>query len=102
MAGRKQTHWMWFVFAQIAGLGPSAMAQTYAIESLEEALAYLAYPLLEPRLHSYEMHVSVDSLMSLCRSILAPSPSLVLNFAKDDAKKNQMACKPGSVLLAKG
>ena len=49
-AGRKQSHWMWFVFPQIAGLGHSAMAQTYAIESLEEARAYLAHPVLEPRL----------------------------------------------------
>ena len=49
-AGRKQSHWMWFVFPQITGLGHSAMAQTYAIESLEEARAYLAHPLLGARL----------------------------------------------------
>jgi uncharacterized protein (DUF1810 family) len=49
-AGRKQSHWMWFVFPQIAGLGHSAMAQTYAIESLGEARAYLAHPLLGARL----------------------------------------------------
>src|SRR5581483_8696214 len=49
-AGRKQSHWMWFVFPQIAGLGFSAMAQHYAIGSLDEARAYLAHPLLGPRL----------------------------------------------------
>jgi uncharacterized protein (DUF1810 family) len=49
-AGRKQSHWMWFVFPQIAGLGYSVMAQTYAIASLNEARAYLAHPLLGPRL----------------------------------------------------
>ena len=49
-AGRKQSHWMWFIFPQIAGLGHSAMAQMYAIASLEEARAYLAHPLLGPRL----------------------------------------------------
>jgi uncharacterized protein (DUF1810 family) len=49
-AGRKRTHWMWFVFPQIAGLGHSAMAQHYAISSREEARAYLAHPVLGARL----------------------------------------------------
>jgi len=48
--GRKRTHWMWFVFPQIAGLGHSAMAQRYAIASLAEARAYLQHPVLGPRL----------------------------------------------------
>jgi uncharacterized protein (DUF1810 family) len=48
--GRKQSHWMWFVFPQIAGLGQSAMSRTYAISSLQEARAYLEHPLLGPRL----------------------------------------------------
>jgi uncharacterized protein (DUF1810 family) len=48
--GRKQSHWMWFIFPQIAGLGHSAMAQRFAISSNEEALAYLAHPLLGSRL----------------------------------------------------
>jgi uncharacterized protein (DUF1810 family) len=48
--GRKQSHWMWFVFPQLAGLGRSAMAQRYAIGSNEEALAYLAHPVLGERL----------------------------------------------------
>jgi uncharacterized protein (DUF1810 family) len=48
--GRKASHWMWFVFPQIAGLGRSPMAQHYAIGSKEEARAYLDHPLLGQRL----------------------------------------------------
>jgi uncharacterized protein (DUF1810 family) len=48
--GRKRSHWMWFIFPQIAGLGHSAMAQRYAISSLDEAKAYLAHPVLGRRL----------------------------------------------------
>jgi len=49
-AGLKRTHWMWFVFPQIRGLGFSQMAQRYAITSLPEAEAYLGHPVLGPRL----------------------------------------------------
>ncbi|MDQ2989513.1 MAG: DUF1810 domain-containing protein [Pseudomonadota bacterium] len=49
-AGRKTSHWMWFIFPQIAGLGHSAMAQKFAIASADEAAAYLAHPLLGARL----------------------------------------------------
>lgn len=49
-AGAKRSHWMWFVFPQIAGLGQSAMARLYAIRDLEEARAYLAHPVLGARL----------------------------------------------------
>jgi uncharacterized protein (DUF1810 family) len=48
--GRKRSHWMWFVFPQLSGLGHSAMAQRYAIGSLGEATAYLEHPVLGPRL----------------------------------------------------
>ena len=51
-AGRKRTHWMWFVFPQIEGLGSSSMARHYAIGSLEEARAYLAHPVLGFRLRA--------------------------------------------------
>jgi uncharacterized protein (DUF1810 family) len=51
-AGRKQSHWMWFVFPQIHGLGSSEMAVRYAISSLEEARAYLGHPVLGARLRS--------------------------------------------------
>ena len=49
-AGHKRSHWMWFIFPQVAGLGHSAMAQKYAIASSDEAAAYLAHPVLGPRL----------------------------------------------------
>ena len=49
-AGRKRSHWMWFVFPQLRGLGRSPTAQHYALASLDEARAYLAHPLLGPRL----------------------------------------------------
>jgi uncharacterized protein (DUF1810 family) len=49
-AGRKRSHWMWFVFPQIAGLGQSPISRKYAISSLAEARAYLAHEILGPRL----------------------------------------------------
>ena len=49
-AGHKRTHWMWFIFPQLAGLGHSPTAQLYAISSLDEARAYLAHPVLGARL----------------------------------------------------
>jgi uncharacterized protein (DUF1810 family) len=49
-AGRKESHWMWFVFPQIAGLGSSPTSIHYAISSPDEASAYLAHPILGPRL----------------------------------------------------
>jgi uncharacterized protein (DUF1810 family) len=61
--GRKRGHWIWFVFPQIAGLGSSPMSQAYAIGSLEEARAYLAHPLLGPRLRE------------CCEALLAADPS---------------------------
>jgi uncharacterized protein (DUF1810 family) len=61
--GRKSSHWMWFIFPQIAGLGHSAMAQHYAIASLDEARAYLAHPILGVRLRD-----CVEALQDLDRS----------------------------------
>ena len=49
-SGEKRSHWMWFVFPQLSGLGSSPMAQRYAIASLDEAVAYLRHPVLGPRL----------------------------------------------------
>jgi uncharacterized protein (DUF1810 family) len=49
--GRKRSHWMWFVFPQLSGLGGSSMAVRYGIGSLQEARAYLRHELLGPRLH---------------------------------------------------
>ena len=68
-AGRKTSHWMWFVFPQIAGLGASAMAQRYAIASLDEARAYLRDPVLGPRLRDCTARVnavhgrSIDAIL---------------------------------------
>jgi uncharacterized protein (DUF1810 family) len=50
-AGRKRSHWIWFIFPQIAGLGSSPMAARYAIGTLDEARAYLRHNVLGPRLH---------------------------------------------------
>jgi uncharacterized protein (DUF1810 family) len=52
-AGTKRTHWMWFIFPQIAGLSHSAMAQYYAISNLDQAQRYLADPLLGERLRQH-------------------------------------------------
>ena len=53
-AGRKRTRWMWFVFPQLRGLGRSSNAEYYGISSLAEARAYLAHPVLGPRLDLLE------------------------------------------------
>jgi uncharacterized protein (DUF1810 family) len=74
--GRKTSHWMWFVFPQLAGLGHSAMARRYAIGSLAEARAYLDHPLLGPRLA--ELTALVDAL---------PDPDPVRVFGQVDAQK---------------
>ncbi len=57
VAGRKTSHWMWFIFPQIAGLGRSPTAQYYALASLDEARAFLAHPVLGPRLIESTMAV---------------------------------------------
>jgi len=60
-AGHKQSHWMWFIFPQVAGLGHSVMAQRYALADLDEARAYLAHPVLGPRLkHCTELVLAVE------------------------------------------
>jgi uncharacterized protein (DUF1810 family) len=59
-AGSKRSHWMWFVFPQISGLGQSATSRRYAIASLDEARAYLQHPVLGPRL--IECATAVDSV----------------------------------------
>jgi len=60
-SGRKQSHWMWYIFPQFAGLGFSSMSSRYAIQSLAEAKAFLAHPVLGPRLLACaEAVVSID------------------------------------------
>lgn len=67
-AGQKRSHWMWFVFPQIGGLGSSQMATHYAIGSLAEAKAYLDHPVLGPRLRQCTMlvnHVEEPSIRAI-------------------------------------
>jgi uncharacterized protein (DUF1810 family) len=64
-AGRKRTHWMWFIFPQLRGLGQSATARFYGIGSLDEARAYYAHPLLGPRLARSTHTVLESSARSL-------------------------------------
>lgn len=75
-AGRKRSHWMWFVFPQIAGLGHSTMAQHYAIRSLGEAEAYLAHPALGARLRE---------MVAALRDVLVPDAEAM--FGGIDAVK---------------
>ena len=75
--GRKVTHWIWYIFPQIAGLGRSPTAQHYAIKSLEEAKTYLADPVLGPRLE-----VCVKTLQALPPTLTAEAI-----FGETDAMK---------------
>jgi uncharacterized protein (DUF1810 family) len=75
-AGRKRTHWMWFIFPQIHGLGSSPTARHYAIQSLDEAVDYLAHPLLGERLRTCTALV-----------LAIPDPSLDLIFGYPDNLK---------------
>ena len=63
--GRKRSHWMWFVFPQMAGLGQSEMARRYAIGSSDEAAAYLAHPVLGPRLRECARLVALHPDMDI-------------------------------------
>lgn len=65
-AGRKHSHWMWFVFPQLRGLGHSAMAQRYGLSGLREAAAYLQHPVLGPRLIECTQLVNRAAADSIC------------------------------------
>jgi len=71
-AGRKRTHWMWFVFPQMRGLGTSPMAERYGIASLAEARAYLAHPVLGARLRACTEAVLAHAGRSLHDMLGAP------------------------------
>jgi uncharacterized protein (DUF1810 family) len=75
-AGQKRSHWMWFIFPQLVGLGQSSTARFYGISSIHEARAYLAHPLLGPRL-------------DLCTKMVltSESPSLHAIFGSPDDVK---------------
>jgi uncharacterized protein (DUF1810 family) len=73
-SGQKQSHWMWFIFPQLDGLGSSAMAKKYALRSLDEAGAFLSHPLLGPR------------LLECCRALLSvegKSASEIMGYPDD-------------------
>ena len=70
-AGRKQSHWMWFIFPQIAGLGQSPMSIRFAIASLDEAKAYLAHPVLGARLRECA-RLTLDVEDRTARDIFGP------------------------------
>jgi uncharacterized protein (DUF1810 family) len=57
-SGRKRSHWMWFIFPQVSGLGHSETSRTFGVSSLDEAAAYLAHPTLGPRLRECAMIVA--------------------------------------------
>ena len=75
-AGKKQTHWMWFVFPQLASLGQSDMAKLYGLNDLEEATEYYHHPVLGPRL---------DTVVGLL--LQGPESSALQIFGKTDAMK---------------
>jgi uncharacterized protein (DUF1810 family) len=90
--GKKRTHWMWFVFPQIAGLGQSEMARRYAIRSSDEAAAYLAHPVLGPRLRECVRLVSLHRDMEIKQIFDGPddlkfhsSMTLFNDIAPDEA-----------------
>ena len=91
-AGRKRTHWMWFVFPQLAGLGSSWMAQRYAIASAAEAEAYLRHPVLGSRLvECAEALLAIEGRSA--REILGPPDDLKL---KSSATLFAAVSPPGS------
>jgi uncharacterized protein (DUF1810 family) len=79
--GQKRSHWMWFIFPQLAGLGSSTTSRKYAIKSLDEARAYLAHPVLGPR------------LLDCCRAILSVqgrSASEIMGYPDDLKLRSSM------------
>jgi uncharacterized protein (DUF1810 family) len=98
--GHKRSHWMWYVFPQLAGLGRSAMSERYAIASLAEAEAYLRHPVLGPRLSecatavletdgrsAYEIFGSPDDLkLHSCATLFARASAPGSVFSKLLAK----------------
>jgi uncharacterized protein (DUF1810 family) len=77
--GRKKTHWMWFVFPQVAGLGRTATAQHYAIRDLDQARRYLADPTLGPRLRrAVKLMIDQKAKSSEARLLEAVRPRTLL------------------------
>src|SRR5258707_14270827 len=94
--GRKESHWMWFVFPQIAGLGFSAMAQRFAIKSRGEAVAYLAHDVLGPRLIECTRLVMAASERTIGDILGAPDDMKFRSSIPlfDAASKQEIFAKP--------
>ena len=93
-AGRKRSHWMWWIFPQIAGLGRSDIARLYAIVSADEASAYLAHPLLGPRLLACTQAVAVapgdaDDIMGSVDALKLRSSMTLFAAVADDPSPYQ-------------
>jgi uncharacterized protein (DUF1810 family) len=88
--GRKRSHWMWFIFPQLRGLGGSRLATTFGIDGLEEARAYLAHPVLGPRLRDCTTLVnriegrSIEAIFSLVDGVKFRSSMTLFARAADD------------------
>jgi uncharacterized protein (DUF1810 family) len=95
-AGKKQGHWMWFIFPQLSGLGRSATAQFYGIGSLDEARAYLAHPLLGPRLRQCAEALLPWAARRSAEQILGPIDALKLRSCLTLYDR----AEPGSVFQA--
>lgn len=89
-AGRKTSHWMWFVFPQLTGLGRSPIAQQYALDGIAEARAYVAHPVLGPRLLEATVAAataparSVDELLGGIDALKLRSSMTLFARATDD------------------
>jgi uncharacterized protein (DUF1810 family) len=89
--GQKQSHWMWFIFPQLAGLGHSAMAQRFAISSREEAVAYLAHDVLGPRLRECTALVNAVEGRTILKILGSPDD---LKFCSSMTLFNAVASDP--------
>jgi uncharacterized protein (DUF1810 family) len=105
-AGRKRSHWIWFVFPQIAGLGHSEMAREYAMASLAQATAYLEHPVLGPRLRESTDAVLQHAGMT-AGEILGAVDALKLRssmtlFSRADPARAALPAGAGTLLRRRG
>lgn len=92
--GRKRSHWMWFVFPQLAGLGHSGMAQRYGITGLDEARAYLGHPVLGARLQECAQALEALEARLSAADIFGPPDDLKL---RSSLTLFAQAAGPGSI-----
>ncbi|MBW3085265.1 hypothetical protein KEM60_01462 [Austwickia sp. TVS 96-490-7B] len=96
LRGRKDSHWMWFIFPQVAGLGRSHMAQRFAISGRDDARAYLSHPVLGPRLHEASMAV-LTSVVTDVQQIFGPVDAMKLRSSMtlfEAASTTTLAAQP--------